>query len=707
MSKYRFLICVGMIVGFCLSYAALAGADIPPHLSDALEPVQAESHSPVVTQPNIILVVVDSLRADHVSAYGYGRQTTPYLDAWVAAEGARFADTTTTAAWTSPANAAMSTGIRSTRLGLRWETPGTVLPADVYTLAEHLHNAGYYTAGFVHSVIGTSLGFAQGFDLYRSSWPTDPGRWDKVPAQQINEGVTSWLDETWIPLQSQQPLFLLLYYFDPHTWYEPPSPYNTLYDATYTGTLTSEVFQHGKDVLSGQIVPSPRDTEHLIALYDGEITYWDIQFGQLMQHLQSAHILDHALIVTTADHGEMFNEHGKWLHRTSLYEEVLRVPLLMCYTGVITPGLVISTPVHNMDLMPTILDLVGEPLPPDLDAVSLQPLLSGGTLPPRDLYAELNGITDPTHSAYWIAPRQDMRSIRSAGWKLIYRLGSVVTDELYQLQPFSLYETENLITFFPGQAQDLRHNLLNTFGEVFTLTGQVRDGYGIPFANVTLDSSAGISATTTPTGFYALARLSAGTYVVTPTLTDYVFYPATRTVIIPENSYPQDFTILAGPVSIDLMSGKAARLTYTDTQNLPTYVDFAADAVTQDVHLVLTPMLSASQHGLVFAGRVFDIMANLTGTMQTNLLYLNTPATITIHYSERDVISVPEVAQLMLYGWNGMRWQAITELCTPEPVARVDPEQRVFQIATCYVGRLGLFAPDPFRRLYMPLVLRY
>ncbi|MEJ5310788.1 MAG: sulfatase-like hydrolase/transferase [Anaerolineae bacterium] len=300
MSQYRFLICLAMIIGLFLGYGMFPSADDKPfQRSTTTVPVQAESHSPVVTQPNIILVVVDSLRADHVSAYGYGRQTTPYLDAWVAAEGARFADATTTAAWTSPANAATFTGIRSARLGLRWDTPGTVLPADVHTLAEYLHDAGYYTVGFVHSVIGTSLGFAQGFDLYRSSWPTEPGRWDKVSAQQINEGMTSWLGETWIPLQSQQPLFLLLYYFDPHTWYEPPSPYNTLYDATYTGALTGEVFQHGKDVLSGQIVPSPRDTEHLIALYDGEITYWDTQFGQLMQHLQSSQILQQTTSLKT------------------------------------------------------------------------------------------------------------------------------------------------------------------------------------------------------------------------------------------------------------------------------------------------------------------------------------------------------------------------------------------------------------------------
>jgi arylsulfatase A-like enzyme len=708
MSKYRFLICLGMILGFCLGYRVLASAD-----SKSLQqlkptvPVQFEAQPSMVTQPNIILIVVDALRADHVSAYGYDRPTTPHLDAWVAAEGARFADATTTASWTHPSNAAMVTGIRSFNLGLRWETTGTILPDDVHTLAEYLHDAGYYTAGFVHGVIGSSLGHAQGFDVYVDGWSTEPGRWDKVPAQQINTRAIAWLDETWIPThQAEQPLFLFLYYFDPHTWFDPPAPYDTLYDATYTGTLTPEVFQHGKDVVSGQIVPTARDIEHLIALYDGEITYWDAQFEQLMQHLQSMQILDDALIVFTADHGEMFNEHGKWLHRSSLYEEVLRVPLLMRYTGVITPGLVITTPVHNMDLMPTILDLIGEPVPSGLDAISLRPLLSGETLPSRDLYHELNGITDPAHSAYWLAPRQDMRAIRSAEWKLIHQLGSIATDELYQLRSASLYEIDNLVTNYPEQTLTLRHRLLNTFGEVFTLTGQISDWYGTPFANVTLNSSAGISATTSLTGFYTLSGLPAGTYMLTPTLTGYAFFPATRMVNLPEDESPQDFTILAGPVAVDLIPGQSARLTYTDTQNLPTHLDFAASAIAQEARLELTPMLTASQHELVFAGRVFDIVAYLTGTLQTNLLYLNTPATVTIHYSARDVASISDVTQLMLYGWNGTRWQSLAEYCTPAPVAQIDPEARVFQITSCCVGRFGLFAPDSLRYIYLPLVLR-
>jgi hypothetical protein len=248
--------------------------------------------------------------------------------------------------------------------------------------------------------------------------------------------------------------------------------------------------------------------------------------------------------------------------------------------------------------------------------------------------------------------------------------------------------------------------LLNAFSETFTVTGQILDQYGTPFANVILDSSAGISATTTLTGFYAFADLPAGTYNLTPTLTGYAFSPATRTVSVPEDDVPQNFTIFAGPVTVDLVPGVPARLTYTDTQNLPTHLDFAADAIAQAAHLVLTPLLTASQSGLLFAGHAFDLVAYLSSTLQTNFLYLNTPATITIHHSANDVVSIPEASSLMLYGWDGAHWQSLAEYCTPAPVAQIDQEARVFQIESCYVGRFGLFAPDSFHHIYLPLVLR-
>jgi len=115
---------------------------------------------------------------------------------------------------------------------------------------------------------------------------------------------------------------LYLYYFDPHVWYNPPAPYDTLYDATYTGTLTADVYQDSRPVVEGNLILTPRDIEHLIALYDGSITYWDTHFGEMMAFLDSMGLLANSIVILTSDHGEMFGEHGLWAHRGSLYEEI-------------------------------------------------------------------------------------------------------------------------------------------------------------------------------------------------------------------------------------------------------------------------------------------------------------------------------------------------------------------------------------------------
>jgi arylsulfatase A-like enzyme len=184
----------------------------------------------------------------------------------------------------------------------------------------------------------------------------------------------------------------------------------------------------------------------------------------MLLYLEDNHLLDNALVVVTADHGEMFGEHDKWAHGSSIYEEVVRVPLMMRYTGVISPGQVVTTPVQSMDLMPTILDLVGVPVPTDLQAVSLRSLIQDGTIQiPHDVFSEIDALTDPGHALYWTAPRVDLYSIQRADWKLIHHLGDWQSDELYLLQESSPYEGDNLLLSEPGQAQELRQDLSDWF----------------------------------------------------------------------------------------------------------------------------------------------------------------------------------------------------------------------------------------------------
>ena len=407
-------------------------------------------------KPNVVLVVADALRADHVSANGYARDVTPNLDRLVAGEGVTFRQATTVAPWTFPANAALMTGRLPFRLNATWDN--TTLAPNELRLAEVLQRVGYATAGFVSAPFVRSAphGFGQGFQVYDDSVSYKGVLESGSLAASVNAAAQSWL-RAWSP--GTQPLFLFLYYFDPHTWYNPPPPYDTRYDSSYTGTLTPNVFRNGEDVVSGKIVPSSRDVEHLLALYDGEIAYWDAMFGSMLDFLQGRGLLDNTLVLVTSDHGDMFGEHGKWTHGNCLYEEVLRVPLLMRYSGVIPRGAAVDVPVQSMDIMPTVLEWLGLNAPAGVDGASLRALAEGRAAPPRDVFSEIEGSSEPGHWASWLAPRSDLRSIRRGNHKYIHHVRDSSADALYLLGSASPYETTNLIDADPATAQQMRRAL--------------------------------------------------------------------------------------------------------------------------------------------------------------------------------------------------------------------------------------------------------
>lgn len=444
--------------GIALALLAVAGvltvtlAALAGHSAAKAAP-QASS-----ARPHIVFIVVDALRPDHMSAYGYERPTTPAVQQRLANAGVRFEEATTASSWTYPSNAAMLTGRMPSRLHVDWADHSGAIADDQQMLAEFLHDAGYQTAGFVDNFyLESRFGMAQGFDHYERSQGNER-------AAALNQLAFNWLDSSWDGPDSGQPLFLFMYYYDPHTWYDPPPPYDTLYDPSYTGTLTADVYQHGQAVVAGDIVPTERDVFHLKALYDGEITYWDYHLGRLFDRLQAEGILDDSLIVLTSDHGQMFGEHGKWVHRNSLYEEVLRVPLLLRFPGVLPAGEVITTPVVTADLTPTILELVGLPVPPSLDGRSLVPLMLGQTtMPGRVIYAEMEGEPRPDSPGHWIAPPYDLRSAKVDGWKYIHEVNHDPGDVLYDLAPESVYEKIDLIAEQPGVAGALRQSVFDFF----------------------------------------------------------------------------------------------------------------------------------------------------------------------------------------------------------------------------------------------------
>lgn len=412
-------------------------------------------------RPNIIFIVVDALRSDHVSAYGYSRQTTPVVDSLLADQGVLFSEATAVSSWTNPSNGAMLTSRMPSDIDTVWADMSRRIPEDETLLAEYLQEAGYLTAGFNSNFwMGARFGYKQGFDTYISTQGDD-----RHLAASLNKLAFSWLDDNASTLEDgKSPLFLFLYYYDPHSWYDPLPPFDTMYDPDYTGSLTPELYGHGETVVSGDLVLSDRDLEHLIALYDGDIAYWDQQLGIMMADLQQRGLLDNSLIILTSDHGQMFGEHDKWLHRNSLYEEVLRVPLLFRSSGTLPEGRIIDTPVDLLDVTPTVLDFIGIDRPEHMQGDSLVPLMNGQqTAGQRPIYAEMAGEADPNSDAYWIAPRSNLYAIKEDGLKLIHAQQAPENDQLYEIQHGSIYEQQNLIGADPDKAEALWSNLQERF----------------------------------------------------------------------------------------------------------------------------------------------------------------------------------------------------------------------------------------------------
>jgi arylsulfatase len=412
---------------------------------------------------NIILIIVDAVRSDHVSSYGYFRQTTPNLDNWFGDQGVRFDRAHASSVWTYPSNAAIFSGrdpVKTATIG--WYDH--FLPHDLGLLPEYLQAAGYYTAGFVTAnFVSAARGFNRGFDVYDDSLTVGHPTSYRGVAEELNDLATAWLD-TWTA--NSQPLFLLLYYFDPHTWYYAPPPYDyTLYDPTYTGPLTADVYADAQAVVAGDIVPTPRDIEHLHAIYDGEITYFDHYLGQMMSYLDNKQLLNNSLALLTADHGDSFGENDRWNHGGGLNHEELRVPMYMRYPGVIPAGHAVSEPVQGIDLVPSILDWTGLSIPAEIDGVTLRALAEDqfGSGPSRDLFFALDGATDPDLFSYWIAPRHDLRAMLREGWKYIHHVRHSELDELYLLNSSSQYETDNVIAQEPQRAAQMKAAIMEQY----------------------------------------------------------------------------------------------------------------------------------------------------------------------------------------------------------------------------------------------------
>lgn len=326
--------------------------------------------------PNILLISIDTLRPDHLSCYGYRRITSPTLDR-LAQEGAIFLNAFAPASWTLPSHMTLLTSLPPERHSVNFDT--RKLAGDIPTLAEVLRARGYVTAGFVSgSYLDGRFGFARGFDEYDDySLVRLSGLRARfqVSSPTIARLATEYLTR-WSADRERRPFFLFLHFFDVHDEYIPPRPYDSLFrvarpaDANGQGAATPERPRSGGAL------------EELVARYDGEIAWTDAHVGLILQKLKRLGILNDTVVVVTSDHGEEFYEHGQLGHRRTLYDEVLRVPLLIRFPKLVPAGTRVEHQVRLMDVMPTILLLAGFRVAssgqPVHSAHNLTPLFAGG-----------------------------------------------------------------------------------------------------------------------------------------------------------------------------------------------------------------------------------------------------------------------------------------------------------------------------------------
>jgi arylsulfatase A-like enzyme len=346
-------------------------------------------------QPNILLIGIDTLRADHVGCLGYGRDTTPTLDR-LAQEGVLCMRTMSTSGWTLPSVMSVITSLYPNVH--QTYTYKHRLPGEVMTLAEVLKGNGYTTVGFVSNpTIDGRYGFSDGFDFYDDfTISLDVGldifakHNDTLNDQQLvctGELVTQMAVQ-WLQQNQSEQFFMFVFYIDPHYDYIPPAPFDTMFDPGYEGHIDGRGIK--REPRHSQR-PSDRDLRHLLALYDGEIRYTDGCIAELLEVFAKSGVLKNTIVVLFGDHGDEFYEHGKTAHDRTLYDEIIHIPLIFWGSGRFSPGKRISALTSQVDIMPTILDYLGVPYEGSMQGTSLRPLIEGTAATTRDtVWAELN-----------------------------------------------------------------------------------------------------------------------------------------------------------------------------------------------------------------------------------------------------------------------------------------------------------------------------
>jgi arylsulfatase A-like enzyme len=437
----------------------------------------APNRATATRQPNVILITVDTLRADHIGAYGMRAAQTPTIDR-LAREGARFDRAICQLPQTNPSHTALLTGLYASTNGVKIHMVDQ-LRSGVQTMADVFLQGGYRT-GAIYSWVsldpqfsGLNRGFQtyDGYVLNRSLLFSNPnleqlaalyrqieakvpivktadahlGSSDEIErrldgrADVTNAAVFNWLDTH----ASAGPFFLWVHYYDPHYPYTPPAGFDHLFGLKYTGHVDGSI-DTLKAIEDGKLTLTDADLARLGELYQGEIAYTDSQIGRLVANLGSRGMLDDTILVVTGDHGESFGEHGDWTHGLKVFESEVRVPLVIRYPARVPAGVAVSAPVQLIDVMPTLLELTGLRPAKPIQGTSLLPLVTHAS-------AATPGL------AFVELADEAFVALLTTDWKII-RNNANGELQLYHLTDDEA-ELHNLIRAEPRVAQDLAAQL--------------------------------------------------------------------------------------------------------------------------------------------------------------------------------------------------------------------------------------------------------
>jgi len=460
--------------------------------------------SEVQGKHNVILITMDTTRADHLSCYGYHRKTTPAIDTF-AKEAVLFKNVYTTAPWTLPAHASIFTGMYPAKHGATINSDFTeyllarygtalkgvsahaqkvsqntlsLLSKENVTLAEILSANGYTTGGIIGGPACSSLfGLGQGFafydnTLYDPDYDVDYFTLSKImngyiplmdcmarygievkgkTASQVNDVAFNWLMKNY-----KQPFFLFLNYFDPHTPYFPPIPFNNLFTGGNKNLIKNisnhkgeRGFINGQDhlisaVVSGKHRLSKIERDVLLSQYDGEIRYLDYHIHRLFQTLRRLNVYDNTMIIITSDHGESFGSHDLMMHGLSLYQGELKIPLIIKYPSSQPTG-VIEDPVSLVDILPTVVASLGFSIPEDVQGE----VLPGGKHPIIAEYYN-NWVNIKRYGNHF---NRDLKAVYDRPFKFIWESNGKC--ELYNIEE-DPHELNNLVKEIPGKASEMQ-----------------------------------------------------------------------------------------------------------------------------------------------------------------------------------------------------------------------------------------------------------